>query len=65
MTGEEAKAIMRGAVGLMVVVNNTSGNPDPNLRQFVCKLSEAIELACTAIDMNEDRLTIDNGGKEE
>lgn len=61
MSGEEAKTILRGIVGLMNMVNMK--NPDPLFGSYLEKMGEAVEISCAAIDMTEDRLDIE-GGKD-
>lgn len=63
MSGEEAKTVLRGMIGLMSIVNMQK--PDPNFGAVLCKFSEAVEISCAAIDMVEDRLDIDGGDKNE
>lgn len=62
MSGEEAKIVLRGMVGLMNLVQLQK--PDESFSAYLVKLNEAIEISCTAIDMTEDRLDIDGGGKQ-
>ena len=63
MSGEEAKAILRGMVGIMRMVNIQK--PDETFKSYLGKLNEAVELSCMAIDMTEDRLDIDGGKDDE
>lgn len=62
MSGEEAKIVLKGMVGLMKLVNMQK--PDITFGTFLTKMDEAVEVSCAAIDMVNDRLDID-GGKNE
>ena len=63
MTGEESKIVLRGMVGLMSLVQMQK--PDETFSAYLVKIDEAVEIACAAIDMTEDRLDIDSGGKQD
>ena len=63
MTGEEAKIVLRGMVSLMKMVQMQK--PDPLFKTYLNKMDEAVEISCAAIDMSEDRLNIDDGGKKD
>lgn len=61
MSGKEAKAVLRGMISLMKMVNMK--NPDPVFGSYIEEMDEAVEVSCAAIDMTEDRLDIE-GGKD-
>ena len=63
MTSEEAKIVLKGMVGLMNLVQMQK--PDETFSAYLVKINEAVEISCTAIDMTEDRLDIDSGGKQD
>lgn len=62
MSGNDAKNVLRGMIGIMALVNLQK--PDTSFSMVLKDFAEAVDIACTAIDMTEDRLDIDNGGKK-
>lgn len=63
MTGKEAKTVLQMIVNQMQYTHNKLNKSDETSNTFVRDFYEAVKIACDAIDMIEDRLDIDGGGK--
>ena len=63
MTPEEAKIVLRSIAGIMGLTGLK--NKDEKYIEVCKDFMEAVNIACDAIDMTEDRLNIEDGGKQD